>query len=57
MEKKENICMCMCHRKGVTIMHIMPCCEFTYEQYINDDGSVDFEIYNKLKNGESSKKT
>ena len=40
----------MCHRKGYTLMHVMACCEFTYKQYINDDGSVDFEIYNKLKN-------
>lgn len=30
-------------------MHIMPCCEFTYEQYINENDSVDYEIYNKLK--------
>jgi len=48
-KKKENICMCMCHRKGFSMMHIRACCEFTYEQYINEDGSVDFEIYNKLK--------
>lgn len=36
-------------------MHIMPCCEFTYEQYINENGSVDYEIYNKLKDGKISR--
>ena len=45
----------MCHKKSVmSIRHMMPCCEFTYEKYINDDGSVDMEIYNKLV--ENSKK-
>jgi hypothetical protein len=52
MEKKEDkICRCWCHGKGSSVMHMMACCEFTYEKYINSDGSVDFEIYNKLKNG------
>jgi hypothetical protein len=55
----DKICTCMCHRKsksGMSIMHMMACCEFTYEKYINDDGSVDMEIYNKLVENRNSKK-
>ena len=47
MENKE-ICTCECHIKGVTMMHIQPCCEHTYKQYINKDRTIDYEIYNKL---------
>lgn len=54
-EKDEKICMCMCHQKGTYIMHMMACCEFTYEHYINEDGTVDFEIYNKLKDDRFAK--
>ena len=45
----QKICTCMCHQKGIQMMHFMGCCDFTYEQYINKDGSIDMEAYNKLK--------
>ena len=41
--------MCICHDKGGMCMHAIPCCDLTYVQYINADGSIDFEIYNKAK--------
>lgn len=38
--KETEICTCECHqREG--IMHCMPCCDFTYEQYLNENGNVD----------------
>ena len=51
IEPKANtdICTCTCHQKGGVVMHMMACCEFTYEQYINDDGSIDMKFYNDLK--------
>ena len=44
----DKICMCKCHEKGVIIRHIAPCCRYTYIQYINKDGSIDYDIYNSL---------
>ncbi len=26
---------------------MMPCCDLTYSQYINEDGSIDFYVYLK----------
>ena len=43
-----KICKCTCHRKGSLELHQQPCCEYTYEKYINTDGTVDIEKYNKL---------
>ena len=45
---KKSICTCICHKKGVTVLHSLACCNFTYQQYINKDGTIDYEIYNKL---------
>lgn len=39
----------MCHTKGAFVSHIMPCCDYTYEHYINLDGTLDRETYDKLK--------
>lgn len=50
-------CTCMCHQDGFQTMHIMPCCEFTYEKYINQDGSIDNERYNKLINEKENNTT
>lgn len=44
----RNICRCHCHVKGSAVMHFMPCCRFTYEKYLNEDGSIDLEVYKKL---------
>jgi hypothetical protein len=43
-----EICKCSCHIKGVTTMHFMACCEYTYMKYLNIDGSVDIEAYKKI---------
>lgn len=47
MDNKE-ICKCECHKKGTNISHITSCCDFTYEKYINEDGSIDIDIYSKM---------
>ena len=39
----------MCHRDGFLIMHCMPCCEYTYEKYIDKDGNIDMERYGKIE--------
>lgn len=49
MNKGESkICTCMCHQKGTTTMHMMACCQYTYQNYINEDGSFDQEAYDKI---------
>ena len=45
---KKTICMCGCHKDGVTMMHIMPCCSYTYEKYINKNGTVDMKRYSSI---------
>ena len=49
MENK-HICDCDCHIKGHYVMHMMDCCDHTYEHYINEDGTIDKEAYDKLLN-------
>ena len=36
----HTICTCECHKVGLDVMHCMPCCGFTYQKYINEDGSL-----------------
>ena len=36
----DNYCTCMCHREGMQLMHMMPCCEFTYATYLDKDGKL-----------------
>jgi hypothetical protein len=45
----DNVCKCLCHEKGAEVMHFMPCCEYTYGKYINEDGSIDEIEYTKVK--------
>ena len=45
---RDRICTCRCHTKGLIVRHIAPCCQFTYQKYINEDGSIDNEILGKL---------
>jgi hypothetical protein len=33
------VCKCECHQNP-NIMHFGPCCDLTYQQYINPDGTV-----------------
>jgi hypothetical protein len=51
----EKICQCVCHvDNGNFVRHIIPCCEFTYEKYLNKDFSVNYEKYNELKANENT---
>lgn len=47
---KDNTCDCVCHRDGMDITHFMPCCAYTGEKYINENGFIDKERLNKIKN-------
>lgn len=47
---KEKICSCECHIKGNNTMHCFPCCDLTYFKYINEDGTIDYDKLNKLRN-------
>lgn len=47
----------MCHYDGFGVRHCRPCCEFTYEKYIDKDGNIDMNRYNKLKNEKSENPT
>ena len=38
----KEICKCECHQKNKMIMH------FIYLKYINEDGVIDMERYNKI---------
>ncbi len=44
----DKICTCMCHREGVSVMHYMPCCKYTYEKYIDKNGNIDMSKYNAI---------
>lgn len=54
--EKRGICTCECHIKGLGVLHFMPCCENTYEVYINKDDNVDVDKYNSLNNQDSKSK-
>lgn len=50
-----NLCSCPCHKKGIILKHVIPCCDKSGIQYINSDGSIDYNLIekndkNKLKN-------
>lgn len=30
--KMATPCSCDCHKKGMTVIHMMPCCDKTYEK-------------------------
>ena len=41
MDKEEqSICTCVCHRKDIQIMHCFPCCDLTYQTYLDEKGKV-----------------
>lgn len=35
--KEKVLCMCMCHIKGKCVMHCVPCCAHTYEEYLTQE--------------------
>lgn len=45
---KDEHCTCMCHRKGVTVRHIKPCCDLTYETFLDENGDLMEDKYNEL---------
>jgi hypothetical protein len=48
-------CTCDCHQDGVKVRHCEPCCEVTYEKFIDKDGKVDLiRFNNKLKESRES---
>lgn len=47
--QEKEICSCPCHKEGFSIMHCMPCCDFTYNTYINEDGTFNEERYLEIK--------
>lgn len=47
--KIDKNCTCICHVKDNIVRHIKPCCDYTYVHYINKNGIIDYEIYNKLE--------
>lgn len=53
MKNKDTPCMCVCHQ--IDVIHIQPCCNLTYVKYIDDDGKIDWEIYNKAKKDEQNR--
>ena len=54
--KEKKVCNCMCHKEGCSMMHCMPCCEFTYQTYIKTNGQLDEEKYKELLNTIKDKK-
>ena len=46
--EEDKICRCRCHTKGSSVRHMKPCCDYTYEKYIDEDGSIDYKEYNKI---------
>lgn len=47
-ESEKKVCSCTCHQDGWTSMHFMACCNFTYDKYINEDGTFDKKRYQAL---------
>ena len=45
---KDKVCTCWCHNEGMEVLHCMPCCDLTYEKYI-DKGKVDMVKWVELK--------
>lgn len=51
----EKTCECTCHKDATSVMHLFPCCEFTYEKYISEEGVVDKGRLHELYHPEASK--
>jgi len=51
-EQKICDCECECHRDrpdGCAVIHFIDCCEFCYEKYINEDGTIDHDRLYAIK--------
>lgn len=47
-QSKKYICLCPCHRDGVTMIHFIGCCKYTGEKYISHCGIVDVKRYRQI---------
>ena len=43
----NNICTCTCHHNPL-LWHFNDCCQYKGKLYINDDGTIDIERYEKI---------
>ncbi len=46
--KEQSICICECHKECVRMMHMFPCCNLTYQKYIDKDGNIIDSVLEKL---------
>lgn len=46
-KKSETPCKCPCHDNDSVSLHMMPCCNLTYEKYITK-GVVDMPLWTEL---------
>ena len=54
--RDKEVCTCMCHEHGGAMMHMMPCCNLTYEIYIGKDHKIiDSELESAFKKLEEYK--
>ena len=51
--RDKKICTCPCHKEGVEMMHMVACCNLTYEKYINKENKISekklIEIFEKIE--------
>lgn len=33
IQKTGHHCNCMCHKEGIEVMHMFPCCDKTYQKF------------------------
>ena len=50
----DSPCKCECHVKGGMVMHMTPCCDLTYNHYINTDGTIDETLLLNLIKGKEN---
>lgn len=46
LDEEFTACDCHCHSEP-SIRHILPCCDLTYSQYINKDGTLNEDQLDK----------
>jgi hypothetical protein len=48
LDQEFEGCDCMCHTIGMGVMHCFPCCSLCYEQYLNNDGTINDQALEKV---------
>lgn len=46
----KKICDCICHKEGMTVLHVSPCCTLSGIKYIDAQGTVDEKKVKSLEN-------